>query len=236
LSYVKVNVEGTTNLLKLTKEHQINKFIFASSSSVYGTREDRQVREDDNITKTSSVYGATKVAGEVLCHSFSQCFGMNIIVIRIFGPVYGPLQRPYGMLQQRAINYVHNNKTLQIYGKNGLDTAKDSTYIDDEIDGFIACLDYDNVASKNYFEIFNLGTANPLPIKVWLDAVNKAYGKQVDLEIIDVDQSDVVSSADITKAKNILNYSPKINFYEGINRQVEIFKLMPKWYQELNEV
>ena len=100
----------------------------------------------------------------------------------------------------------------------------------------MACLDHNNIVSKNNFEIFNLGTANPLPIKVWLDAVNKAYGKQVSLEIIDVDKSDVVSSADITKAKNILNYSPKIDLYEGIKRQVEIFKLMPKWYQELNEV
>lgn len=236
LSYVRVNVEGTTNLLKLTTEHQINKFLFASSSSVYGNREDNCVKEEDDVTKTASIYGATKVAGEVLCHSFNQCFGLKILVIRIFGPVYGPLQRPYGMFHQRAINYIHNNKTLQIYGRNGLNTAKDATYIDDEVDGFMACLDQDNAASKNYFEIFNLGTANPLPIKVWLDAVNKAYGKQVDLEIVDVDKSDVVSSADITKAKNILNYSPKVNLYEGVDRQVEVFKLMPKWYRELNGV
>lgn len=229
--YTKVNVEGTTNLLELASINKVDKFLFASSSSVYGHRNQEKVKETDDITKTESVYGATKVAGEVLCHAFYKSKGLKSAIIRIFGPIYGPLQRPYGMLHQRAINYTHNNKTLEIYGRFGLTTAKDATYIDDEIQGIIKILN-----SDFYYEIYNIGTANPLPIQHWLDCIENAFGKKLQINIIEADAADVTSSADITKAKTKLGYEPKISMQEGLNRQVEIFKLMPKWYQEMENV
>lgn len=226
--YTEVNVDGTVNLLNLSVQHNISRFVFASSSSVYGNREDRKVTEEDDVSKPASVYGASKVAGEVLCHSFYKMFGLSVMIARIFGPIYGPLQRPYGMFHQRAINYVFNNKEIQIYGKLGIDTAKDSTYIDDEVNGILACLEctYD-------FEVFNIGTSNPLPIKVWIDAIEQAFGKQAIYKVVTVDKGDVVSSASIDKAQKMLSYSPSMDMYEGVKRQVEIFKLMPKWYQEM---
>jgi len=229
--YSNVNVTGTVNLLELSKDHGVKKFLFASSSSVYGNREDRKVREEDDVLKAVSVYGATKVAGEVLCHSFYQMFGLSIGVIRIFGPIYGPLQRAYGMLHQRTINYVHNDKTLQIYGRYGLETAKDSTYIEDEIQGLVKALD-----TPFGFEIFNLGTSDPQPLRVWLDAVSKAHGKEIKMEIVDVDKADVTASADISKARNMLGYAPKFDQYEGVRRQVEVFNLMPEWYKTMERV
>ncbi len=229
--YTEVNVDGTVNLLELCAKNGVTKFVFGSSSSVYGNREDKKVTENDDVSRAVSVYGASKVAGEVLTHAFTAIYGLNAVVARIFGPIYGPLQRPYGMLHQRAINYVHNGKTLQIYGKNGLKTAKDSTYIDDEVSGLINCLDYDTG-----FEVFNIGTSTPLPIETWLDAVEKAYGKAVKYELIDTDKADVVSSADISKARKLLDYEPEFDMYEGVKRQVEVFKLMPEWYQNMDNI
>lgn len=226
--YANVNVDGTVNLLNLCAQTNVRKFVFGSSSSVYGNRDDKKVTEDDDVTKPVSVYGASKVAGEVLVHSFTRIFHINAVVVRIFGPIYGPLQRPYGMFHQRAINYAFNNKSLQIYGQNGLSTAKDSTYIDDEVAGILKCLDTDYK-----YEIFNIGTSNPLPISTWIDTVERAFGKSLAYEIVEVDKGDVVSSASIDKARNLLNYNPSTDMYQGVARQVEVFKLMPKWYQEM---
>ncbi len=229
--YSKVNVEGTTNLLELASTNNINKFLFASSSSVYGHRGNICVKEIDDITKTRSVYGATKVAGEVLCHAFNKSKGLKCAIIRIFGPIYGPLQRPYGMIHQRAINYIHNNKTLSIYGRDGLETCKDATYIDDEVKGILQILksDFD-------FEIYNIGTQNALTIKHWLGCVENAFNRQLKLQIIDADKADVTCSADITKAKENIGYYPKTEMQEGVKRQVDVFKIMPKWYQKMDEV
>jgi UDP-glucuronate 4-epimerase len=165
--------------------------------------------------------------GEVLSHSFYKMFGLSVMIVRIFGPIR-TTTRPYGMFHQRAINFVHNNTELQIYGKKGLDTAKDSTYIDDEVNGIIACLDCDYA-----FEVFNIGTSNPLPIRIWIDSIEQAFGKKATYKVVTVDKGDVVSSASIEKAQKMLSYNPLMDMYEGVKRQVEIFKLMPKWYQEM---
>lgn len=229
--YTTVNVGGTMNLLDSCREFGVNKFVFGSSSSVYGHRDDKKVTEEDTVMRAASPYGATKVAGEVLCHSASAVYGINIVVNRIFGPIYGPLQRTYGMFMQRAINYLHNDKELSIYARKGVDSAKDSTYIDDQVEGILKCLDHDT-----NFDVFNIGTSNPQSIKSWIEAIEKHFGKKLKHKIVDVDKGDVASSADITKAKKILKYRPKTKLDEGIRRQVEIFKLMPEWYKTLEEV
>lgn len=229
--YTQVNVDGTVNLLTLAKDTGVNKFVFASSSSVYGDRADRKVTEDDDVSRAVSIYGASKVAGEVLCHAFHRIYGLPVVIDRIFGPIYGPLQRPYGMFHQRAINYLYNGRTLSIYGKDGLQTAKDSTYIDDQVTGILACLD-----CVYPFEIFNIGTANPLPIRTWIDAIETAFQQRLQVEIIDVDKADVVSSADISKARRLLDYAPATDMYDGVKRQVEVFQRLPDWYRTMDTV
>ncbi len=229
--YTKANVMGTVNLLDACREFGVKKFVFGSSSSVYGHREDKKVTEEDTVMRVVSPYGATKVAGEVLCHAASAVYGINVVVDRIFGPIYGPLQRTYGMFMQRAINYTHNDREISIYGKKGLRSAKDSTYIDDQVDGLIKCLDYDTK-----FDVFNIGTSNPQSIATWIKMIEKHFKKPVKYKIADVDKGDVASSADISKAKRILKYRPKMRLSEGVRRQIEVFKLMPGWYKTLSEV
>jgi UDP-glucuronate 4-epimerase len=231
ITYTHVNVLGTVNLLDACRNFGVKKFVFGSSSSVYGNREDKIVSEDDDVMHAVSPYGATKVAGEVLCHAASVVYGLNVAIDRIFGPIYGPLQRTYGMFMQRAINYVYNQKEIFIYGRKGLDTAKDSTYIDDQADGLLKLLDY-----KTEFDVFNIGTSDPQPIKLWIEIIEKTFGMQAKYKIVEVDKGDVVSSADISKAIRLLGYTPKMNMEEGVRRQVEIFKLMPEWFKKMEKV
>ncbi len=231
LTYVSVNVSGTANLLDACRKFGVKKFVFGSSSSVYGDRGGEVVNENDDVMHAVSPYGATKVAGEVLCHASSVVYGIDIAINRIFGPVYGPLQRPYGMFIQRAINFAYNKKDISIYGSKGLETAKDSTYVDDQVDGFLRMLDY-----KTNFDVFNIGTANPQPIKLWINTIEKTLGMPLKYKIAEVDRGDVTSSADINKAKKILGYEPRMDMEEGIRRQVEIFQLMPEWYKKMERV
>lgn len=229
--YTSVNVDGTINLLNVSKETGVKKLVFGSSSSVYGDRSDKKVTEEDSVMRAVSPYGATKVAGEVLCHAASVVYGLNIAIARIFGPIYGPLQRPYGMLMQRAINHTYNDKKVQIYGKKGMETAKDSTYIDDLVHGLLLCLDHDT-----QFDIFNIGTSDPRSIKEWFAAIEKSMKKPVPYKVIDSDVGDVASSADITKARTVLGYNPTAVLEEGVRRQVEVFEMMPDWYKTMPKV
>ena len=231
ITYAKANVVGTVNLLDACRNFGVKKFVFGSSSSVYGNRGGETVTEEDDVMRAFSPYGATKVAGEVLCHASSVVYGIDVSINRIFGPVYGPLQRMYGMFMQRAINFTYNGKEISIYGSKGLETAKDSTYIDDQVDGFLKMLDY-----KTKFDVFNIGTANPQPIKLWIETIEKTFGVPLKYKMAEVDKGDVASSADISKANKILGYTPKMNIEEGIRRQVEIFKLMPEWYKTMKKV
>jgi UDP-glucuronate 4-epimerase len=231
ITYTQVNVGGTVNLLDACRKFGVKKFVFGSSSSVYGNRDDKRVTEEDDVMHAVSPYGATKVAGEVLCHAASVVYGIDIAIDRIFGPIYGPLQRPYGMFMQRAINFAFNEKEIAIIGRNGLETAKDSTYIDDQVDGIVKMLDY-----NARFEVFNIGTSNPQPIRLWIDMIEKTLDMPVKYTVTRVDKGDVVSSANIDKAKKLLGYAPKMNIEEGVKRQVEIFKLMPEWYKKMEKV
>jgi UDP-glucuronate 4-epimerase len=228
--YTQVNVDGSVNLLELSKEFGIKQFVFASTASAYGQK-DHKVKEEEGVSYPWSIYGATKSAFEAISHAFYKLFGMNIAIARIFGPIYGPLQRPYGMLIQRVINYIHNDKTITVYGIKGLETAKDFTYIDDEVDGLLLCLD------KNVgYNAYNIGTSDAIPIKSWFEAAGEAMGTPIKYEIVDADPGDVATSADITKAQTILGYEPQMDYKEGVRRQAEIFQLMPEWYKKMDTV
>ncbi len=225
--YSDVNVVGTTNLLELSAKHNIKQFIFGSSSSVYGGREDVPFKETDNVSKPISPYASTKTAGELMCNSFSHNTNdLYVTVIRIFGPVFGPLQRPYGMAAQRFIRQVDHDKPMTIYGDGTM--ARDSTYIDDMVNGIILSLE------KGYkYSIINIGTGNPISVNRLANNVKELFGKG-EIKNIEKPLTEVpITFADISKAKKLLGYSPKIEFKEGLKRQFEIYQIMPQWYKNL---
>ncbi len=228
LLYSEVNVTGTVNLLEQARQHNLKKFVFGSSSSVYGDRNSVPFREDDDVSQPISTYAATKRMGELIGYTYHYLYKIPIINARIFGPIYGPLQRFYGMAAQRFIKQVYQGKPITIYGHGTM--GRDSTYIDDEVSGLIKCLDADIE-----FDTFNIGTGNPVTVNDLADYVIKYFGKG---SIVNIDKPPTevpITFADISKAKKHLGYEPKMTFEEGIKRQVEVFKMMPDWYKNMEE-
>ncbi|MEA3429900.1 MAG: GDP-mannose 4,6-dehydratase [Nanoarchaeota archaeon] len=225
--YADVNIDGTVNLLELCAKFQIKNFVFASSSSVYGGRTNVPFKEDDDVSKPISPYAATKRMGEIMCYTYHYLYKFPITVVRIFGPIYGPLQRAYGMAAQRFIRQVYQGKPMTIYGDGKM--GRDSTYIDDEVAGLILALD------KNLeYEIINVGTGKPITVIDLANEVKQLFGKG---ELIHLDKPATevpITFADISKAKDLLGYEPKIDFIEGLKRQFEVFNLMPDWYKDID--
>lgn len=226
--YSDVNVTGTINLLEASVKNNIKKFVFGSSSSVYGGRTDVPFKEDDDVDKPISTYAATKRMGEIICYTYNYLYRIPTVCVRIFGPIYGPLQRFYGMAAQRFIRQVYQGLPITVYGDGEM--GRDSTYIDDEVDGLIRALD----STINY-DIINVGTGSPVTVNELANKVVELFGKG---EIIHIDKplTEVpITYADITKATELLGYKPKVDFSEGLKRQFEVFMMMPQWYKEMEE-
>jgi UDP-glucuronate 4-epimerase len=155
--YADVNVSGTMVLLEAAKKHNVNKFIFGSSSSVYGNNKKVPFSEDDNVDFPISPYAATKKAGELICHTYHHLYGINITCLRFF-TVYGPRQRPDLAIHKFA-KLIEQGKPIQVYGDGSM--MRDFTYIDDIIDGTVAAmkkLTTDNVERRINHELTRTDT------------------------------------------------------------------------------
>lgn len=227
--YTSVNVDGTVNLLNLSVENKISNFVFASSSSVYGNLKETPFSEGNVENKPVSPYAATKLAGEILCYTFHHNFNLPVTCLRFF-TVYGPLQRPYGMVIQRFLNQALHNVPLTVYGDGSM--ARDYTYITDTVSGIISACD-----KKLDYEIINLGNSNPVKLTDLIKYIEESLGMKIEVKHLDKPSTEVdITYADISKAKKLLGYDPKTDIKEGIKRQVEILKIMPDWYKNLPSV
>ena len=211
--YQKNNGESTINLLNLAAEFKIQKFVFASSSSVYGSRSKVPFSEAEDISKPISPYAATKVAGEALVHSFSHLYNMPSVCLRFF-TVYGPRQRP-DLAITKFTKLIDSGKAIQIYGDG---TAKrDFTYIEDIMDGIVKAIDYQCVA-----EIFNLGESHVTDVNELVHLLEERLGKKAIIEYAKPVPGDVpITYADITKSKTLLGYNPQTQIAEGLTKYVE---------------
>ncbi len=225
--YTDVNVLGTVALLDRCVESNVKKFVFGSSSSVYGSRNKIPFFEEDDTDKPCSPYAATKRMSEIMNYTYHELYGLSIINARIFGPIYGPLQRPFRMVNQRFINKAYHNEKLPIFG-DGKEGGRDATYIDDEIEGLICCLDCDID-----FDTINIGSGKVVtPLEV-AQCVIKILG-QGEIEFTARPKGEVpITYADVRKAKELLGFQAQWDFEEGLKRQVEIFLLMPDWYKDM---
>jgi UDP-glucuronate 4-epimerase len=213
--YVDVNVNGTLNLLELSKEYKIKYFVFGSSSSVYGATKEIPFSEEGKLTPISP-YGVSKRTGELLCSTYNHLYNLPVTVLRFF-TVYGPRQRP-DMAIHKFTKLIDEGKEICLYG-NG-ETSRDYTYISDIIEGIISALNTD----FNY-EIFNLGNSNPTNLSRLISLIEKNLGKTVKIKYLPEQPGDPSSTfADISKSKRILNYKPKIKMEEGIKNFIEWYK------------
>ena len=219
LEYEEVNVRGTMNLWELCNQFGIKKFICASSSSVYGNNEKIPFCETDNVDQPISPYAATKKSGEVLGHVYHSLYGIDMIQLRFF-TVYGPRQRP-DLAIYKFTKLISENKEIPFYGDGN--TARDYTYIDDIIDGILKSIDYLEKNSDIY-EIINLGENEVVTLTEMLSEIEKNLNKTAIRKILPLQPGDVQkTSADITKAQNLIGYKPVTNFQNGTKKFVEWF-------------
>jgi len=214
--YEEVNIKGTINLLELAKDHNIDNFIFGSSSSVYGTNEKLPFSEEDKVENPISPYAASKRADEVLCSCYHDLYNLNITCLRFF-TVYGPRNRP-DMALYKFTDLINNNQEIEMYGDGS--SKRDYTYVMDVVNGIISALD------KNFeFEIINLGNSKTTELKQLISLIEEKLGKKAKIKTLPMQKGDVpITYANINKAKRLLDYEPKVSIEEGIN-------LLIGWYK-----
>lgn len=220
LLYTKVNILGTSNLLECCKKYNISKFIFASSSSVYGGNKKVPFSEDDNVDNPISPYAATKKAGELICHTYHNLYNISVFCFRFF-TVYGPRQRPE-MAIHKFIRQIFNREQVEIYGDGS--SSRDYTYIDDVIAGIVNSLDI-----INGFEIINLGNSKIVRLIDLVRLIEDITGEKANLKFLDNQPGDIFTThADIRKARKMLEYNPETNIKEGLVKFLN-------WYKEKEE-
>jgi len=216
LLYADVNVNGTMVLLEAAKEQRTGKFIFGSSSSVYGNNKKVPFSEDDNVDFPISPYAATKKAGELICHTYHHLYGMSVTCLRYF-TVYGPRQRPDLAIHKFA-RLIGQGKPISIYGDGTM--SRDFTYIDDIIEGTVAAME-----KCGGFHIYNLGESRPITVNDLVAEIEKALGKKAIKEYVPPQPGDVERTyADVIKAVNELGYNPSTNIADGLARFVAWLK------------
>ncbi|MFC1497309.1 GDP-mannose 4,6-dehydratase [Verrucomicrobiota bacterium] len=214
--YEEVNCRGTLNLLEVTRKHNVKRFVFASSSSVYGNVKETPFREDARIDHPISPYAATKASGELYCRNYHDLFGLSITALRFF-TVYGARQRP-DMAIHKFTNLIEQGKTIPFFGDGN--TARDYTYYTDIIDGVVSAIDRDLG-----FEIINLGESQTTTLSQLVSTIEEALGKKASLERLPSQPGDVtITCADVTKAKQLLDYNPSTTVKEGVKQFVEWYK------------
>ena len=214
--YYDTNVTGTLHLLEAARVTGVERFIFASSSSVYGASKTVPFSEDQHLTQAFSPYAATKIAGEFLCSTYSHLYQLRVVALRYF-TVYGPRQRPDLAIHQFT-RRIYAGQTIEQFGDGT--TRRDYTYIDDVIQGTMAALQYEGPL----FDIFNLGESETIQLKDLIVAIEKALGKKAKINQLPEQPGDMpVTCADISKAKKLLDYRPTIRLNEGLPRFVEWF-------------
>lgn len=207
-----VNVTGTLVVLETMRSFGINKMIFASSSSVYGNNSKVPFSESDPVENQISPYASSKRACELLCYTYHSLYKFDIFCLRFF-TVYGPRQRP-DLAIHKFTSRILENKPIQVFGDGN--TSRDYTYISDIIEGI-----YKSVTRLKGFNIYNLGESRTISLSNMIETLESALGKEAIKKFLPPQPGDVERTfADISKARNELNYDPVFDFKKGIEEFV----------------
>lgn len=214
--YYDTNVIGTLNLLEAARKSGVERFIFASSSSVYGASKTVPFSEGEHLTQTLSPYAATKIGGEFLCSTYSHLYQMRVVALRYF-TVYGPRQRPDLAIHQFT-RRIYAGEPIDQFGDGT--TRRDYTYIDDIIQGTMAAIDYDGAM----YDAFNLGESQTIQLKDLILAIENFVGKKAKINRVAEQPGDMpLTYADISKARKLLGYNPTTKLSEGLPKFVDWF-------------
>ena len=214
--YEEVNCGGTLNLLECAKEAEVDNFIFGSSSSVYGVKQEAPFREEPLIGQPISPYGATKRSCEIYCHTYHHLYDIPIVCLRFF-TVYGPRQRP-DLAIYKFTDLIERGQPIPVFGDGS--SMRDYTYCDDIVDGIMAALERDLD-----FEIINLGGGSPVTLSELISLLEDALGKKAEINRLPDQPGDMpVTSADISRARELLDYDPDYPVEKGLQHFV-------RWYR-----
>ena len=213
--YMDINVNGTLNLLELSKEYQIKSFLFGSSSSVYGATTEIPFSETGEL-KPISPYAVSKRAAELLCWTYNYLYHLPVTIFRFF-TVYGPRQRT-DMAIHKFAKLIQEGEEISLFGSG--ESKRDYTYVSDIVDGITSALDKDFD-----FQIFNLGNSDPITLRHLVSLIEKNMGKTAKIKYLPEQPGDPsITYADISKSSRLLGYHPEVNMAEGIKRFAEWYK------------
>lgn len=206
--YQDVNIRGTVEMLEAARRAGVRRFVFASSSSVYGNNRKVPFSESDNVDYPISPYAATKKAGELIAHTYHHLFDMDVTCLRFF-TVYGPRQRPDLAIHKFA-RLIEAGRPIPVFGDGSM--QRDHTYIDDIIDGVTRAID-----RLGGYHVYNLGESRPISLAGLIEAIEKALGRKAIIERLPPQPGDVDTTyADVTLARKELGYEPRTKLEDGL--------------------
>jgi UDP-glucuronate 4-epimerase len=217
--YEQVNVKGFLSVLEFAREFNIKDVVYASSSAVYGNcpMPKDGFSEADLVNQPISLYGATKRADELMAYAYHNLFGLNCVGLRFF-TVYGPWGRP-DMAYYSFVKSIMEGKTIDVYNFGKM--KRDFTYIDDIVDGIIACLE------KTFsYEIFNLGNSHTVKLGYFINCLERILNKKAVINYLPLQKGDLLETyANINNAREQLSFDPKVSIEEGLESFVEWYRL-----------
>lgn len=218
--YIDVNIKLTNTLLEWMRERGIRKFVFGSSSSVYGNTSEVPFKEDQHVDSPISPYAFTKRSCELMNYTYHNLYNIDVINLRFF-TVYGERQRP-DLAIHKFVRSLFNNEPIYFYGSG--DTARDYTYCGDTVKGIIGAINY-ITKNENVWDVFNLGNSTPVSLSSLISSISVAAGKEPQIIYTHKMAGDVdVTYADISHAQKILGYAPGTGLEEGLSRFVAWYK------------
>ena len=214
--YTSVNLDGTTRLLEACRAHGVSRFIFGSSSSVYGNNDKVPFAEDDPVDHPISPYAATKKSGELICHAHHHLFGMTIACLRFF-TVYGPRQRPE-MAIHKFVRAISAGRAVQQFGDGT--SARDYAYVGDIVDGIVRALE-----RARTYHIWNLGGSKTINLGDLLAAIGHGLGVEPQIERLPMQPGDVERTwADVSRVERELEWHAHVRIEDGLRRFIDWYR------------
>ena len=211
--YVDHNISVTLRVLEYMRKSKIDKLIFASSSSIYGNNPSSPWTEELDVSEPASPYAFSKKSCELLNYTYHYLYNIDILNLRFF-TVYGPRQRP-DLAIAKFFKLIKDSLPLPVYGDGS--TKRDYTYIADIIDGIVLSMSY-LLKNKKVYEVINLGNGNPVSMSELIDQLRRVFSEDIRIQYLPEQQGDVrLTSADISKAKGLIGFNPKVDFSSGLD-------------------
>lgn len=221
MKYVESNIVGFVNLLECIRYADIKKFVYASSSSVYGLNDKIPFTTTDNVDHPISMYAATKKSNELMAHTYSHLFNIATVGLRFF-TVYGPWGRP-DMAMFLFTDAILNDQPIKVFNNGNL--SRDFTYIDDIVDGIVKTIE-NKTADDQLYHVYNIGNGKPVKLNDFISEIEEVIGKNANRIMMPIQPGDMENTfADVEGLKKEYNYLPQTEIKEGVKRFVE-------WYKE----